>query len=586
MSSLRQLRQMANFASTIYRKSLQDTDTRATPPHPSFKAHQLTSLARMQTLEVQLREGVSIEGHVLRANHAFLADDQGSGKSRVAIAHILQMKSVATNMPTYLHTNSTPECFSVSEVEDRPFRLYSNLLVVPHTLFHQWESEFQYFPSLKPLFLRSIKCIESESLFEKLETVDCVIISNTLYPAFANICKQKDQTLCWRRIFFDEADTIRIPSSSKVMRTQFTWFITSSFFSFSFVNSFIHSHHVRNLTEEELALYHPHIQGLLQQHIQQSTIITYYRVVSSAFFQPYLRNTHPLRWYLVVRCDSDFVKRSIELPNVDFTTIQCEPPPISLHEGTLPNQIWQLIQAGNLKSAYAALQLRQEPTPLSDRVSEFLQEGCPICFDACSWPIQTSCCSRPFCASCYFRCLTTSIYCPMCRDIVEIQGIRYIETPSYSIETPIPQYPTKLQAILNLVHENPKGKFILYTRSEVQVYGAQEHLRTLNIRTSFLKGSKTAIASQLREFKAGTINMLLLCPYSNIQGIGIPDATHLILYNPLREHEKHHILHRLYRLGRTSPLQVYTLNSEVPQLSAAPATVPAAAPAPVPVHQN
>lgn len=563
MSSLRQLKTMLELANTVYNTSL--TETSPQLDYPALKSHQCASLSKMQTLEQELREGVSIQRQIFRSTHAFLADPQGSGKTRVALAHAAAMKTAATYTPTRLHPASTPECFSISEVEDPPFRLYSNLFVVPHTLYSQWESEFQHFPALKPLFLRTIKCIESNTLFDALETADCVLISNTLYPAFVTICKNKDLDICWRRVFYDEADTIRIPSSCTPMKTQFTWFITSSIFSFFFVNSIIHSHNVRNISEEECAYYHPHLQQLLRDHIQPSTVVTYYKVVSAAFFQSFLLNQHPLRHICVVRCNADYVEKSIELPPITNTTIICQSTPLLLREGTLPNDIWQLIQAGNYKAAYTTLCLQKAEQPLSDRIKEFLNDTCPVCFDGYSWPILTSCCKRPFCAHCYFRCLTSSVYCPVCRDAVEIQAIRYIETPQYSINADsATRPPARVDAVLQILRENPRAQIVLYARQEFYFQMIVSQLKTLPfpVRVGYLKGSKTTVAAQLRDFRTGTINLLLLSPYSNIQGIGIPDATHLIVYHPLREHEKHHILHRIYRLGRTKPLQVYTLQSE------------------------
>lgn len=540
------------------------------PADRPLRPHQLAELVRMEELESQLPNGLPIQNECVTSQYAFLSDPIGTGKTATALLHIAHMKRVALYPRRILHGNSTPFFFSTKESVERPFRLYNTLIVVPHILFSQWETQIQTLTTLRPVFLKTIRDVKDTELDTKLETADCVLISNTLIRLFLNELHERDPSVTWRRVYYDEADTIRIPPSCPHPNTYFTWFITSAPEHFLFTRQFLHSNHIQNLTQEEIESYHPQIQSLLHRHtVSPTTIITYFRITSDAFFSEYVRNRHPLRYSLVVMVDHTFLQQSIEYPPFTQTTIECAPTIVSYNDGVLRPEIIQLIKAGNLVSAYTSLQLR--PLKADERtslISKHVEEDCPVCYDQLKWTLVTPCCSRPFCAECICTCLTSSAYCPLCRDQVDSTQLRYIDDPFILNDTiPLsPQLPTKAEAVINLLKNNPDGKFIIYAQYESSLIKLYESIRTAYPlgeapRITFLRGTKSAVASQVRNFETGSTPLLLLSSYGTIQGLNLQSATHVVFLHNLRDPEKSNIIRRAWRLGRTVPLSVIEIRS-------------------------
>jgi SNF2 family DNA or RNA helicase len=582
---MRALRSSLDIYQNIYLNTIQENSPRINPTADAeteiarawrpgtaqpLRPHQLAELHRMEELETYLPHGLSMNNQTVTSQYAFLSDPIGTGKTATALLHIARMKQVARFTRRLLHPNSSPLFYSIKETAERPFRLYNTLIVVPHTLFTQWESQIQTLTTLRSVVLKTIRDVKDAELDIKLETADCVLVSNTLVRLFLTEIHERDPSVTWRRVYYDEADTIRIPPSCPQPNTYFTWFITSAPQHFLFSRTFLHSHHIQNLSQEEIQLYHPQLQQFLRTHsTSPTTMITYFRITSDAFFGEYIRNRHPLRYRLVVMADQAFIHSSIQYPPFTQTTVECAPTIVSYQNGVLRPEIVQVIKAGNVQSAYTSLHIG--PLKQADRTSQLeqhLQEDCPVCYDRLKWTLVTPCCARPFCAECICACLTSSTYCPLCRDQVDSSQLRYIEDPyliDESVDRP-PPLPSKVDALVKILRENPTGRFILYGQYEsylVKIYDSIREKYPLGQapRITFLQGSKTAVATQLRNFESGLTPLLLLSSYGTIQGLNLQSATHILFLSPLRDPEKSNIIRRAWRLGRTSSLSVIDLRS-------------------------
>lgn len=585
MTSLRLLRSILKLQHEVLTSTLTETSPRVeTPaswksPYP-LRPHQLAVLHRMEELEVGFRQGIYV--HTAKGRHqggregegqpakrffsqfGILADDIGSGKTACALLHIARMKEVAFPPRNLLDTFSSPTCYSIEEVVDRPFTLFNSLIIVPHTLFSQWESQIQSTTQLRMLALKTVRDINNKDIEIQLERAECVLISNTLFPVLQKYFQTKNLDITWRRVFYDEADSLRIPTSCPRPNTLFNWFLTPSYTHILSNNTYIHSHHVRAMPNEEIDSYHPIVKAFLLSHIDsQYTKITYYKTQSPAFFEPFCKCVHPLRYLTVIKCADAFLESSIAYPPLYQTTVQCSPPLFTQREGTLPTEFLHLLRAGNITSVYHQLQFKQLQKPYTDTLQTHLKEECPVCYDCLKWTTVTPCCNRAFCASCLIHCLTNSVFCPMCRDEIQVSQIQYIEDP-FLEESVVssPPLPSKIEAVLKILEENPKGKFIIYAQFETllnRVY--TQILAKTTIRAAFLRGSKSGIANQLREFEAGITPLLLLSSNSSIRGLSLQSATHILFLQTLKEVEKSTILKRAFRLGRTQALHSIQLVS-------------------------
>lgn len=574
MASMRTLRTNLAILEQMYGNAIPSTAPRSPTPavwrpgaELSLKPHQLAELHQMKQLETHLPHRWKHGEEEVTSQYAFLADPIGTGKTVTALLHIAQMKDVARYPRCILEKESTPLFYTVHEDIERPFRLYNTLIIVPHTLYLQWESQIQTYTTLKPLFLKTTRDVKDTELYTKLEKADCVLISNTLLRMFLLECQDRDPAITWRRVYYDEADTIRISPSCPQPRTYFTWFITSSPQHFLFTRNFLHSHQIQHLSREEIESYHPLIQRIVRNHLDSTTaLITYYRIQSDGFFAPFIQNRHPLRFLLFVLAEDSFLQESIQYPSFTQTTIQCAPSVSAYRDELMRPEIVQLLKSGNVRSAYESLHLRPHVGAPSEQLNQHLQSDCPVCYDTLKWTLVTPCCTRPFCAECISTCLMSSVYCPLCREQIDTSQLAYIQDPFIETEaTPAPRLPTKTEAFLQVLRDNPNGRFLVYAQYELPMIRLYEAVRANypgeSSRIAFLRGTKSAIASQLRNFEAGTTPFLFCTSLTSIQGLNLQCTTHIVFLHSLRDPEKSNIIRRAWRLGRTQPLSVIELQA-------------------------
>jgi SNF2 family DNA or RNA helicase len=115
-----------------------------------------------------------------------------------------------------------------------------------------------------------------------------------------------------------------------------------------------------------------------------------------------------------------------------------------------------------------------------------------------------------------------------------------------------------MEALLEILQENPTGRFLIFSRYDSPLESIQEQIIG-NYPSHTLQGNKDSIAKTLAEFEKGNIRILLMNSQTSAAGLNIPSATHLILLHKMAAEEEKQILGRAYRLGRTTPLQYIKL---------------------------
>ncbi len=126
-------------------------------------------------------------------------------------------------------------------------------------------------------------------------------------------------------------------------------------------------------------------------------------------------------------------------------------------------------------------------------------------------------------------------------------------------EEELSQPPLKREALLRLLKENPKGKFLIFSRYDNPFTQIGQDLENESISVQEVKGNKDVIASTLRKFQNGETRCLLLNSIHAGAGLTITAATHVILLHAMSLEEEKQIIGRAYRLGRKEPLTIYKL---------------------------
>lgn len=455
-----------------------------------LRNHQKAILYEMERREVELSKGMDMSGAKVYSRFGFLGDSVGVGKSLMVLGHIARLKGLQP-IPTIpiLDSHSTSQMYTLTDHSYRQnLREVGCLIVVPHTLYRQWQTYIKDQTTLNFLGIQTKKILDAENIATKIQEADVVLVSNTLYGNLQQIAKERN--FLWKRVFYDEADTLHIPSTRLAPETRFSWLISASWPNLLFPNQSIYI--TANMLNEILNQPLYNIQTELKQMLRsaltnsQHGIYSYIRhyIVSASFFREFVHTNSPLRGRLVLRCSDDFVKESITLPPITIRNVTCRPSILQqVVAHAIPNQVRSLLHAGDVQGALEQLGVKaEEPmslvkavsenrvkeldrlkktydfkasleyaTPqakenalkslkekmnsleeqikqLKERIENYKEEMCPICFDEPQNPTLTPCCSRIFCAGCILTSLTRQPSCPLCRANIHAGGLRNLAT--------------------------------------------------------------------------------------------------------------------------------------------------------------
>jgi len=596
----------------------------------SLRSHQKAVLYEMERRERELSKGMDMSGATLYSRFSFLGDGVGVGKSLMVLGHIARLKNapMIANIPK-LNVHSTSNIYSLEHVTYAADLSDAGcLIVVPHTLYRQWQTYIKEQTTLKFLGVQTKKVMEDTNLMANICAADLVLVSNTLYGQLQDYVDA--HKLLWKRVFYDEADTLHLPSTRPRPTARFSWLISASWPNLLFPNvSHYMTHIVLNqmINNQTIAgkPLDPTMKEFLQKQLQQSTTATYtytrFYFMSTAFFREMVHSGNEFRGRLVLRCREEFVKESITLPPIQIRNILCRTSLLQqVVAHAIPADVRNLLHAGDIQGALQHLGVKSEEskslveavsenrtkeldrlkktydfkasleysTPqakeaalsllktriasleeqikgLKERIENYKDEMCPICFDESQSPTLTPCCSRIFCAGCILTSLTRQTTCPLCRAQINATGLRNLATEPLQVVNEIvdpnkpPEPLKKTEQLLELIKNTPNAKFLVFSRYDNPFLQIAQEIEALKVSVKHLRGNKDVIASTLKGFQKGETKVLLLNSIQAGAGLNITAATHVILLHAMTHEEEKQILGRAYRLGRTEPLEVIRL---------------------------
>ncbi len=588
-----------------------------------LRAHQAASVQAMIQKETEFSKGKDISGETVFSSWAILGDGVGVGKSFTVLSHIAYLKqkeSIEKETPK-ISTPCSPYMYSLKQTTDIS-HCNTCLIVVPHTLFKQWSTYIKDQTNLKTHYITTKKILDSPSLIKNIYEADVVLISNTLYGyliyKIGDIQFKRayiDEVDSIHITGSNPLPTAKFiwlitASWSNLLFPQIHMWISHSLFQqYMFCeNSRFHPDFIEQYRPFYTSTRHNYSYYTHKHHL-----------VSLAFFKKLLLPNHSLRANLVIRSSLPFIRESIQLPQLFRQTIICRSP-IS-HQvvmSVISPEVRGFLHAGDIQSALQHLGVTEESqtnlieavtenrkkeldrvrktyefkssleysTPqakeqalanlkqkishleeqiksISERLENFQKEACPICFDEPVEALLTNCCQRIFCASCILTSLTRNPTCPMCRHPTNPSHLKKISLQNTMVtkkkEEELSQPPLKREALLRLLKENPKGKFLIFSRYDNPFTQIGQDLENESISVQEVKGNKDVIASTLRKFQNGETRCLLLNSIHAGAGLTITAATHVILLHAMSLEEEKQIIGRAYRLGRKEPLTIYKL---------------------------
>jgi hypothetical protein len=624
--ALRTLQRHLTILQTIFTNALtNDSPFAQQPEHiiTPLRIHQLAVIEAMRLKEEKLQKGLLVPRaggeEVLYSNYAVLGDRVGVGKTLMTLGHISQMIDKPKLKHITLHDASTSHFYSLFHSEQAA-HMFSNLIIVPHTLFRQWQDAITSQTTLTAFFCKTQRELDKPDFIEKIQNSHVTLISNTLFTFFYNhlTFRLGGVEPCWERIFYDEVDSLKISSTCSSPKANMTWFISATYSNILFSNEVCHSYSIRQLPEETLQRCHPELKTLLQEQVDSHPTVLYYKMLSHPFFARHVQSEHPLRGNLVVLCDKTFLETSVQLPPLHRRTIVCEAP--MQHQfiaNVLPAEVAIMLHAGDTEGALQALgvsshtpltivdavtgykqkeldrlkrlfdfkkeeeyatpqakeqalksledrmkRLEEQILQIKERIAEASKDSCSICYESGNNPLLTPCCSKIFCAQCILEWMTRVPACPLCRHKFHPSELVNLSTSNVrNVEQPHREKLKKLDALMKIFEECPDGRFLVFSRYENPFHDIELGIEG-KYSFGYVQGNKDVIAHTLERFETGRLKILFLNSRTASAGMNIASATHLILLHKMGNEEEKQILGRAYRLGRTQPLEYISLLHE------------------------
>jgi hypothetical protein len=442
-------------------------------------------------------------------------------------------------------------------------KLDVTLVLASQSIIHQWYEECQKTPL-------SVKMITSKKLVDTVmvENYDVILVTPTMF----NRLVLKYHQIAWKRFIFDEPGHLKIPSMLSIL-AGFIWLVTAT------------------------------PNAIISQHRKCRSFMN--DLICFAGSEPFTIQFD----YMIIKNSDEFIEQSFAMPLPNHLYYKCYNAIYNTVNGFVSENITQMISAGNIQGAIKELGggethniaelVRQKKLSereeleckllkyktknktkqfdivsvkieridvqlkeLTGRYEEILKGDCSICFSTISNPVMEPNCQNIFCGECLLKWMETKKTCPLCRDSIQSNDLIYINTENrnqLSKKSEPTQSKTKINTVINLLKDNPDGKFIIFSDWDQTFLPIRTHLVNNNITFIEVKGCVSERQKNITNFKDGNIQVIFLNSRFNGAGINLQEATDIIVYHEMNDETLNQIIGRANRIGRLESLNVHHL---------------------------
>lgn len=552
----------------VYHQSFLPCDQPLSPIHhlpgPLYP-HQQNMVRMMHHYRDKMIHGYMVGSTILNGKIGIVADHAGSGKMRSILAYLSSCSLHTHDTMTSELSFASSTYFFSHDIRRHSAARSVHLIIVPHLLMEQWKKEISTYTTLPYVLVENKRPLRNDLAAEEMITSKLVITSNKCFKAVQDYATEHQ--IEWNQIFIDEASSIYLPSMPEPIRFQFLWLITNEWIPLLFKHPVIMKSNLYALKDR--VFLHPEAEHWL---LQDPTIPYEQTLASSSFFKDYLSFYHPYRSRLVLRNSQESLTTSMRLPDMIRRTITCCPT-VTLaslrnfrmvtHRSTtiLPESVPLLFHALHVEQKewreYRAYQPSIKHALIQRKVEE---NECMICLDHCVHPTFLSCCHQLYCGACLLQHAIMSQRCPTCREPISAASMCGIQPILF--HAPLR---TRKEICLELLRTTTDATWIIYSAFDNIYYQLIEDIRALGIHAERVEQNLFSMKRTIRHLQEGHTRVLFVSNIEWIRGWSLPMMTHIVFFHELPVYEMRQVLiHSAQRLGRTTPLTVLQLQSEIP----------------------
>lgn len=573
------------------------SDKILTPLYP----HQKDAVQKMYEVERGKRQ---IDDWIyLHSKVGFMADKVGTGKTLEILAAMVSLPDpgpMSAFLSGYRHFPSESNV-SICTVEQQPngaFSQYVNVDVVfvPHSLLWQWLREIKKHTKMKAFVLNKAWLNDYDNdWLEELRQKELIICKSTMATRFCDRCVFRN--VKFRRVFYDEADTIALPSSCPILDANFHWFVTAT---------------PSQLMQAQMRLTRMTVVSRMMQMIPWSALaqtsfedmimvrssatrveesITYQVPTEQTYYCALPRTMMALDGVIsgeaMMKLEADDVQGALNhTENVLDTThaLNVVKEQIEKSKAFIEANLETARQYGITANInYLTSQLESLDARQKTIEKNLLELGdCPICCTELTEDDPVGifrCCRGKVCFSCYARIGTglrpggdygyVPPKCPFCRGPLTKENMLVMKkdwkrTPDSAETSTRPGPMTKLGVLENILRDiinRPDGRALVFT----ETWGTftSSFTRTLEhagVRYACLKGGSLEVDQKIKRFENGKLDVLLMNSRFMGAGLNLQCASDVVFYHqPSTEDLRTQVIGRANRPGRTTHLTVHTL---------------------------
>ena len=533
-----------------------------TPLYP----HQKTLVHGMHQHREKMTRGFLVGNQAINGKIGILGDPPGSGKTLSMITYLASQPATIQKMTSELTTHSTKYFYS-HDLHEISRSNWAHLIIVPHRLFGQWKQELDQHTTLAYVPIETKRIIKVGETRNQILERRIVLTTDKCYKHVQSYATAYQ--IQWDQIVIDEASAIFFHSSDPPLRFQFLWMMTNNWIPLILKNPTLHKSTLFHL-KDRITL-HSDLEHWL---LEDSTAQYESHLTSSAFMKDYVSHYHPERGRMVLRTRTEERMNSMNLPLPTYHNLQCKPNMTlnSLTSIYLARQKKPSIRSKHIPHLFQALGIEfqsteeyqsQQPVNKHEMIQRKIRDQeCMICLETCEYPTMVQCCYHLCCGKCLLKNALINMKCPMCRAGLDVTRIHCLETlkPEDRMLSK-----NKMEACLDVLQNNKEGRIIIYSPFRAIYYDdLAAKIEQLGMKSERIDNNLFSLIKMVRNFQQGITRILFLSDADAIRGITLASATHLIFYHePTSYESKQVLIHASQRMGRTSPLQIVHLHSEI-----------------------
>lgn len=518
-----------------------------------------------------------------------ICDPVGSGKTLVVLSLIKEDIKATKSFSRFIEISDMVNLKIESNkdhVDEILNKIKYSIIVVPHVILNQWDRVIKNDTTLKHVIYKDSDQINRELNANK--NIDIILVKNTKYRDFYEMFGHDKH---FKRIFYDEADSIRIPRC-ETLNSLFYWFVTAS---------------SRSL-----------IRGPVQ---------------STGFFRTvFCTANYYILKYLIVKNNEKFIHESFNLKDYKLIDIKCATNNIlTILSNHVSDSVQRMICAGDIEGAISTfslqtssddsiikivckdlciklenkknklnyihskqfssekakqesickvqekiIKLEQSLEDISRKIKE--SELDPITYLEIENPVITKCCKTKF----EFESITIYILsksnplCPICRSVISKDKLVRISNGDEDDETKEEEVEkewhyedhTKIDNIVKIIGDlDDDARIIIFSEFDNSM-NAINSSKYFTCKIKEIKGSATHIDNIVKWFQTTNPNVAkekkILFMNSKYAGAGLnlESGTDVFIYHRMNSDLTNQIIGRCQRPGRVGVLNVYNLNDE------------------------